>query len=52
MAYLLKILPNTLKTELAQDMYRDAILIHGKFLQDRDENFYAKYLEELQTEKI
>ena len=52
MAYLLTILPTTLKTKLAYDMYYDAILIHSKFLKDRDENFYAKYLQELQTEKI
>jgi len=32
-------------------MYSDAIFIH-KFLQDRDDNFYAKYLEELSAEKI
>ena len=32
-------------------MYADAIFIH-RFLQDRDDNFYAKYLEELTPEKI
>ena len=51
MAYLLKILPDSLKTQLAKFMYKDAIYMH-KFLQDRDENFYAKYLEELQSEKL
>ena len=46
MSYLLKILPSSLKTQLAKFVYQDAILVN-KFLQDRDENFYCKYLEEL-----
>jgi hypothetical protein len=51
MSYLLKILPSTIKTQLAKFMYADAIFIH-RFLQDRDDNFYAKYLEELTSEKF
>lgn len=50
MSYLLKVLPNTLKVQLAKFLYADAIYIH-RFLQDRDDNFYAKYLEELASEK-
>ena len=50
MSYLLKILPSTLKTQLAKFLYEDAIRVH-RFLQDRDDNFYSKYLEELKTER-
>lgn len=46
MAYLLKILPQALKTQLSKFLYQDAILVN-KFLQNRDDNFYNKYLEEL-----
>ena len=45
-SYLLKVLPSSLKTKLAKFMYYDVINIH-KFLQDRDDDFYSKYLEEL-----
>lgn len=51
MSYLLKILPITLKTQLAKFLYEDAIKIH-RFLQDRDDNFYSKYLEELEADKF
>ena len=51
MSYLLKILPNNLKTQLAKFLYEDAINIH-RFLQDRDDNFYSRYLEELESEKF
>ena len=51
MSYLLKILPSTLKTQLAKFLYQDAILAN-RFLQDRDDNFYNKYLEELKTAKF
>ena len=46
MSYLLKILPITLKTQLAKFLYQDAIQLH-RFLQFREDNFYSKYLEEL-----
>lgn len=51
MSYLLKVLPTTVKTKLAKFLYADAIFIN-RFLQDRDDDFYAKYLEELQADKI
>lgn len=51
MSTLLKILPSTLKTQLAKFLYQDAILVN-RFLQDRDDNFYCKYLEELKSEKF
>jgi CRP-like cAMP-binding protein len=51
MSYLLKILPSTLKTQLAKFLYQDAILVN-RFLQDRDDNFYSKYLEELKSERF
>lgn len=51
MSHLLKILPIHLKTQLAKYLYEDAIKIH-RFLQDRDDNFYSKYLEELQPQKF
>lgn len=51
MSYLLKILPSTLKTQLAKFLYQDAILVN-RFLQDRDDNFYSKYLEELKQERF
>lgn len=51
MSYLLKVLPSTLKVQLAKFLYSDAIFMH-RFLQDRDDDFYAKYLEELKSEKI
>lgn len=51
MSYLLKILPSTLKTQLAKFLYQNAILVN-KFLQDRDDNFYSKYLEEMQNQKF
>lgn len=46
MSYMLKILPSTLKTQLAKFLYQDAILVN-RFFQDRDDNFYSKYLEDL-----
>ena len=51
MSYLLKILPSTLKTQLAKFLYQDAITVN-RFLQDRDDNFYSKYLEELKSERF
>ena len=51
MSYLLKILPSTLKTQLAKFLYQDAIMMN-RFLQDRDDNFYSKYLEELKTQRF
>lgn len=51
MDYLLKILPTTLKTQLAKFLYQDAILTN-KLLQFRDDHFYSKYLEELKTERF
>ena len=51
MSYLLKILPSTLKTQLAKFLYQDAILVN-RFLQDRDDNFYSKYLEELRADRF
>ena len=50
MSYLLKILPINLKTQLAKFLYEDAIKIH-RFLQGRDDNFYSRYLEELESGK-
>ena len=51
MSYLLKILPPTLKVQLAVFLYNDAIQIQ-RFLQNRDDNFYEMYLEELQSQKF
>ena len=51
MSYLLQLLPSTLKTQLAKFLYMEAILTN-RFLQNRDDNFYSKYLEELQSEKF
>ena len=51
MSYLLKILPSTLKTQLAKFLYQEAIFVN-RFLQDRDDNFYSKYLEELKTQRF
>mmetsp|Transcript_5915 Transcript_5915/g.10087 ORF Transcript_5915/g.10087 Transcript_5915/m.10087 type:complete len:219 (+) Transcript_5915:144-800(+) len=51
MSYLLKILPSTLKTQLAKFLYNDAIQVN-RFLEDRDDNFYSKYLEELKSERF
>ena len=51
MSYMLKVLPSTLKSELAQVLYKDALLVNN-FLRNRDDNFYAKYLEELKTERF
>lgn len=51
MSYLLQLLPSTLKTQLAKFLYMDAI-VTNRFLQNRDDNFYSKYLEELQSEKF
>ena len=51
MSYLLKILPSTLKTQLAIYLYQDAIIVN-RFLQKRDDNFYSKYLEELKTQRF
>jgi len=51
MSYMLKILPSTLKTQLAKFLYQDAILVN-RFLQDRDDNFYSKYLEELKSDRF
>ena len=39
-------IPDTLKTQISQSLYREAIYIN-KFLQYRDVKFYQKYLEEL-----
>jgi len=46
MAMLLKILPATLKTKLSKFLFNDAILINP-FFQNRDDDFYGKFLEEL-----
>ena len=51
MSYLLKILPSTLKTKLAKFMYYDVINVF-KFLQDREDDFYSKFLEELEHKKF
>ena len=51
MSYLLKILPSTLKTQLAIFLYQDAIFVN-RFLQDRDDKFYSKYLEELKSQRF
>ena len=51
MSYILKVLPSTLKVQLAKFLYADAIFMH-RFLQDWDDDFYAKYLEELRSERI
>jgi CRP-like cAMP-binding protein len=51
MSYLLKILPSTLKTQLSKFLYQDAINVN-RFLEDRDDNFYSRYLEELKTERF
>jgi CRP-like cAMP-binding protein len=51
MSMMLKILPSTLKTQLAKFLYQDAILVN-RFLQDRDDNFYCKYLEELKSDRF
>lgn len=51
MSYMLKILPSTLKTQLAKFLYQEAILVN-KFLNDRDDNFYSKYLEELKSQRF
>jgi len=48
MSYLLKILPNTLKTKLSKFLFKDAIMLN-KFLQNRDDDFYSKFLDELET---
>ena len=50
-SYLLQLLPSTLKTQLAKFLYMEAIETN-RFLQNRDDNFYSKYLEELQSEKF
>ena len=51
MSYMLKVLPSTLKSELAQVLYKDALFVNN-FLKDRDDNFYSKYLEELKSERF
>ena len=51
MSYLLKILPSTLKTRLAKFLFQQAIYVN-KFLQDRGDGFYSKYLEELKAERF
>ena len=51
MSYLLKILPSTLKTRLAKFLFQQAIYVN-RFLQDRGDNFYSKYLEELKAERF
>jgi hypothetical protein len=51
MSYLLKILPSTLKTQLAKFLYQDAIKVH-RFLDDRDDNFYSRYLEDLKSDRF
>jgi len=48
MAVLLKILPSSLKTKLSKFLFQDAILINT-FFQNRDEDFYGKFLEELEA---
>ena len=51
MSQLLKILPPTLKTNLAKYLYRDAITM-TRLLQDREDNFYSKYLDQLQVKNF
>ena len=51
MSHLLKILPVEIKTELSKFFYSQAINVH-RFLQNRDDSFYAKYLEELKDEQF
>jgi CRP-like cAMP-binding protein len=51
MSYMLKVLPSTLKSELAQVLYKDALFVNN-FLKNRDDNFYSKYLEELKSERF
>lgn len=51
MAYLLKILPSTLKSQLAKFLYQEAIMVN-RLLQDRDDSFYVKYLEELKSDRF
>ena len=51
MSFLLKILPVELKTDLSKFFYSKAISCH-RFLQNRDDQFYAKYLEELKDEQF
>ena len=50
MSIILKALPSALKTNLAKFKYKEAINMHP-FLQDRDEDFYADYLDELQVDQ-
>ena len=45
---LLKMIPATLKTQISQYIFREAIYIN-KFLQYREDKFYSKYLEELNS---
>lgn len=40
-----------MKTKLAKFLFKHAIDLNS-FLQNRDDNFYSKYLEELKTEKF
>jgi len=51
MSYLLKILPPTHKTNLAKFLYKDAISM-TRILQDRDDNFYSKYLDQLNVQNF
>ena len=48
MSYILKVIPDNLKTQIAIYLFRKAIYIN-KFLQNRDALFYPKYLEELKS---
>jgi hypothetical protein len=50
-AYLLKILPSTLKTPLIKFMYQD-IIDMNPFFQNREDNFYERYLEEVQITRF
>lgn len=51
MSYLLRILPSTLKNQLAKFLYNEAIHLH-RLLQNRDETFYGRFLEDLKHDKI
>ena len=42
----MKLIPDNLKTQIARYLFREAIYLN-KFLQNRDDRFYTKYLEEL-----
>jgi hypothetical protein len=50
-SYLLKVLPGSLKTKLAKFMYFDVINVF-RFLQNRDDDFYSKYLDQLKVSRF